>query len=430
MGLLARSHKEEATALWTLVEHANSIGIPHQECGDEDVPGGVTLRTVHTTKGKQYTHVFLFLVQSGLWLTRSGRLQAKEENLLYVALTRAVETLVVVECKSSSERLFKKLWDNARDAHVNAAKPAPPFEPLCAHSGLPADYSVACNPMKLSGRSAKRSLVETVLKAAPVRSKVYVMEKLQSRLRAGECVVDGAAALEKVDPPVTSLEAVVVDAVLEYRLTRDVSALSALLRWCERRKESGDTMHPRRAYVRVSDRTSGHCFLERFEKELTSLPLDVDAWGVAHWSVLCSFHPKFHYGHLLPAVRELRADLVVAMIERCLRDRSHDLKLMRPISASGIDVKYARLLNFCITSEGHFIESENRGVFLYLSVGVESPRACDLYAAAFAAHILELECVTLVYLDSDRRVNVLPEPATWDLAVQMLKLIPEDGAEL
>ena len=252
-----------------------------------------------------------------------------------------------------------------------------------------------------------------------------------------------------------------VDAVLEYRCTCDVSSVSALLQWCKQRKEGKErkghawghaeghhdgapatSVHPRCAYVRLSSRSVGHHFLERFEEQLTSLPLDVDDWTLADWGVLCGFHPKFHYGHLLPAVVGLREGLVGAMIERCLCDGGADggadgsfvglpspasccidLRPLQPLAAFGIEATHPSLANYRMMSEGHFlVHRKSNEVRLSLGVSVDFPRACDLFAAALVAHLLGLESVSLVYLDADRRVEVLPEPATWDLVAQVLKL--------
>ena len=417
VGVLARSIREEVTDFWKLIEFANALDIVHRECSDEDVPGGVTLRTVYTTKGKQYTHLFLFVLEAKLWCTKQGNLIKNEENLVYVGLTRAVETLVVIECKGSRERVFSRLWTAATERH-RRRKIAQPLAPewcgVCAHLGNPTDpnhssNSLAFESLSVESAPGKRNLIETLLKSKSfsLRDRIELIETLQSRvgvISPAQKKNDDACLLSEERgshlPGVSTLESTAAGSIIEYRVSGTVSGLHEMLQWCRHHRLGENLLHPERFYVRVSSKTSGHLFLPRFETLLFSLPLDVEDWTVRDWACLCLFHPRFHYGHLVPERPEVREDLVSSMVGRALEGQER-LQKIEPISASGLDQTYPKLLRFN-TLEDHslFLAVENRDLILSICESAEFPRAADLLAASFAAYALNLPSVGLRYLDT------------------------------
>jgi ATP-dependent DNA helicase RecQ len=80
---------------------------------------GVFLSTIHAAKGMEFTHV---IILDGDWRAADGRRSAEEERrLLYIAMTRARETLTLFKALNGPNPMLDEL-------------PAP----LCLHRRAPA----------------------------------------------------------------------------------------------------------------------------------------------------------------------------------------------------------------------------------------------------------------------------------------------------
>ncbi len=109
-----------------LVEYLyESLSEQKRECCFGD---GVSLRTIHTAKGMEYPHV----VVVGDWYHATKELE-DERRVLYVAMTRAIETLTIVTCNNGSFPFARELHGPAlMSASFDGA--VPPFPRLTYHA--------------------------------------------------------------------------------------------------------------------------------------------------------------------------------------------------------------------------------------------------------------------------------------------------------
>ena len=73
---------------------------------DEDEGGGVTLITLHASKGLEFPHVYLMGVEEGVLPHDRSKLEGtvdEERRLLYVGITRAQKTLALTWCRQRAE---------------------------------------------------------------------------------------------------------------------------------------------------------------------------------------------------------------------------------------------------------------------------------------------------------------------------------------
>jgi hypothetical protein len=444
VGLLAYSTREDVEALWHFIEHANDAGIEHRECGENDVHGGVTLRTLHTTKGKEFTHVFLFLVERSMWLTGAGNLKRDQENLLYVGLTRARKTLVVVESCAANEKVFSEMWKLA-----TRGNPGAPSLARDACTGAPYDGRVSYPMSVLAGRP-KRCLTASVLKNATMEERLRAMDSLEGCARltdpegqqgsarlqfdgapypaavgeaddddvASDDGVEGAVRMYEMED-VTPLETLVTEMRLEYALTGCCREVEPLLTWC------GDTERTSegavQAYIRLSTKIRTLVFLAKFETWLRALPRGAHLFDSVHWETMGLLHSRFHYGHLTPAVHGVRARVIDGMLQTA--HAAGTLAQLNPIVASGCEAAYPALKNFCLSRFSTFVSVDGREVSLLVAVATETLRAEDVLAACAAAHIMETD-VTLHYLANKRKFVVTGLASIWDFCAQTARLKP------
>lgn len=409
VGVLAHSTREDVQALWTFIEHANARGITHRHCDETDVSGGVTLRTIYTTKGKEYKHVFLFVTERHLWLaSRNGEPKASFDNLLYVGLTRGTDTLVIVESLESIDRTFtsfRKLAESKSALHEHIT-----WTPLDAHTWEEAHLNQPCARMQVTGAKAPKALSEMFYNKLDTDSKSALLRQIMNLATLAKVAEDipgaseGQSSAHMDVAEITSLEALIVDSMLEYKLTGNVQGLRALLSWCKLEHPRPD---PHRYYVRVSDLNIRHEFLPKFREMLNTLPLGVENWKIGHWSTLCLFHKRFHYGHLIPEVTHVRESMISNIVQSCLlAHQGQSLKLIDPVRASNLESLYPQVSNYCTTCYGLFVAVNNRELWLYVSSSVHYPRDKDLVAASLGAYLMQVVSTRLVYLGSGVQYDI------------------------
>ena len=437
-------------AMWNFVECANrDLGVEHERCEEEDVAGGVTIRTLHTTKGKQYTHVFLFVTNRSMWLEKNAKkglwIKKHFDTLLYVGLTRATTTLVVVESAESSERVFSTICN----AGIGRNSPVLGAEPRRATDGENEEFGVY-NPMIVAGPRPKPSLTDQVTGTKPTRR--ARMEALDSIPRIlgvaapAETALENSGAAPRGDERSTTVslhETITVLSIVEYRITNSLRALQPIIDWCEdtrsERERGGPPTAlrcPIGAYNRICRSASQRVFLPRFLTHLEKLSGSSPGnWSVEFWALICRFHPEFRYGHVSPSGSDsFRPRLVEDMVRRFFEKigGATQLLLVDPLAVSGGTEVLPKLRNFTISSGLLFVEATSPlGVSYHVPVAIsaDSPRADDLVAASIASYWLE-KIVCLHHLERGEVHTIGPSHGCWALAWKMANTTAKDAQRI
>lgn len=399
--VLSQSVREENTLLTSFLEQASRAGLAPSEDESSGLPA--VLRTVHTSKGRQYRTVFVFLTQRDSWLTPTGRIKAERNTLLYVACTRAREFLHIVQ--GSDERVLDRIW--AKCARRNAVRP----RERSAHTGgeLPAGQPDMRALPPLDTRFVP-AFARSALGAIEKRASVEDKESLLGLLSFGTQALGPALA----EP--SALEELVVRCRAEWHSTRGgVGALAPLMRWAA--ADPACRASPCVAYARVARRSLCHLFLESFKDRLTALrPFSTD-WGA--WASAAAFHPDQRYGHAAAAgassLSPPRADLCDALYGSFVEQCGH-LELITPESRlCGRDISSA-----CSHDHLFFLDHVRRMVVCPVFCATEALRPVDAFAVVLAAGRLGLSLGSIAYLQRGVAVVVRVGPGAAARAEQLV----------
>jgi hypothetical protein len=393
--VLAQSVREENTLLTCFLEHASRAGVAPSEDESSGLP---VLRTVHTSKGRQYTTVFFFLSQGDSWLTPTGRIKMERNTLLYVGCTRARKRLHIVQ--GSDERVLDRIW--AKCARRDARRPPE----RSAHSGAALEPGAApAEPLLQPDTRYVPALARSALGAIEKRATVDDKEGLLGLLSFG--VQQRSAVL--AEP--STLEELVVRCRAEWHSVHGgTGPLAPLLRWAASEPESRASA--RVAYARVARRSLCHIFLEDFEARLGAIDPFAVAWE--DWTAAVAFHPDRRYGHAPPAEALPRGDLCDALygafVECC-----GELPLVEPERLCGGDISAA-----CSHDHLFFLDEARRTVVLPVFAATEALRPGDAFAVALAAGRLGLTLGSIAYLQRGVDMAVRVSPLAAERAEQLV----------
>jgi hypothetical protein len=374
--ILSSSVREENLLLKSFLELTSRAGLPPAEEERSDRP---ILRTVHTSKGKQYNTVFLFVSQTDMWLTPMERLKSEKNTLLYVGCTRARTNLILVE--SSDEKIitaiFKKKSNGwAGDGIFPVSK--------CANTGSsdpPRTISVATR------------LIPPISKAT-----LAVMDKKLSIDDKESILSSVSFCIKKFSDPIQDISS---DEELLVRMRSDwngapdsMNPLWPLLIWAWK----GKPVDVRIAYARLARKTPRHLFLEKFEEPLKSISSSLNEWG--SWETLMHFHPLRRYGHSAQTQEppnHLKCNLLYSAFIECFGglEAVPFSQLQSPTSA----------WTTCSHDHKFYLDVKRQTVLTPVFCNTEATRPLDVFACIIAAGRLDLQYAGIVYLQ--RGVEVL-----------------------
>lgn len=392
--ILAQSLREENTLLTCFLEQASRCGLAPTE--DENINGQhqqpflPVLRTVHTSKGRQYRTVFFFLSQADSWLTETGRLKKERNTLLYVGCTRAREHLHLVQ--GSDERVLDRIRSKCsrRDAQ-------PLLERMATTGSL---IMQRTTPPPPDTRFVPAFVYSTV-SALEKRTSIEDKERLLALLSFGT-VRQGP----KLDEPTFFEELAVRNRAEWHTIRGGTGALAPLLRWATTSRHND--VDSRIAYAKLARRSLCHLFLESFDEQLKAINPATTSWE--DWVKITSFHPDRRYGHsggaggkkLVPR-SELCAALYGAFVARC-----GDLDLIDAARLCGSDLTSA-----CSHDHLFYIDKARQMVVCPIFCATEAIRPADIFAVTLAAGRLGLNLGCIAYLQRgvDMVVRIAPSAA-------------------
>ena len=77
----------------TLIQRANSLTLPDSSSSENEAPSGVSLMTMHGSKGLEFDHVWIVASETGVVPSPKNPVYDEERRLFYVAMTRARDHL-------------------------------------------------------------------------------------------------------------------------------------------------------------------------------------------------------------------------------------------------------------------------------------------------------------------------------------------------
>lgn len=364
--VLAQSLREENALLTCFFENASQIGAA--PCEDE-TSGLPIIRTIHTSKGRQYKSVFFFVSQADSWLTDTGRLKKDRNTLLYVACTRATHNLHIVQ--GSDELVMTRIWNKCARKNVPV---------LIQRNGISGDAFVSLPPP-----------IDTRYIPAFAHSAIVSLDK-HSTIEEKESLIAMLSFDRKEEGPKllepTSLEELVVRCRVEWHSVREgAGALAPLLRWAIRSKSKEGARH---IYAKLSRRSLCHVFLDSFEADMKAIDPRSTKWR--EWANIVAFHPERRYGHAAKVEKPPREDLCDrlygAFIKRC-----EDLEFI------SLDKLYSSDLTITCSHEHLFYLDSSRGeVTCPIFCAAEALRPQDIFAVTLAASRLKVGLAHIAYL--------------------------------
>lgn len=397
--VLAQSVREENAALTHFLEH---LGLEEERLATDDhapslllVPsedelaGRPVLRTIHTSKGRQYDTVFFFLTQREMWLTDTGRLKKDRNTLLYVACTRARRALHIVQ--DDKERVFDAV-------RAKAGAPVPAAQRSASAADDAKVYDDDTKIVPAFGRSGG-ALLE---KLSSVDEKEDFLWGLLSPIL---CRIPNGGASPQFEEP-TVLEDLVLRCRAEWHATSEGAGfLAPLLRWAS---EGHGSPGAQVVYARLGRRSMGHIFLESFKAKMESLDPRSCSWE--HWALIASFHPERRYGHApameAPPREHLCSCLYAAFISVC-----GTLHYCAP------DTMYGHDFTTTCGWDHHLFYADltKRELVCPVFCAAEALRPQEALAAALAASRMGFETATVVYLQRGAayRLSVAQGAASW-----------------
>lgn len=363
VGCLAHSTRESHTLLWRMLETAHAGGTPRVSEGASR-PGVPCLSTLHTSKGREFDSVYLFLTPSSGWLARGDLvLQEDKLTLLYVGLTRAREELVVVE---ELERPVLRDHDVA-------------VELVVAKETVPESVEHVSYPTRRGDLELTRLATD------------QKMELLQ---------------LLSVSPgPSTKCRSLELDALWpllavkmrsEFAKTHTVEKLRPLFDWLPRRH-----LGPL-PYQLLFESSSGmrHRLLAEHQRTLSALPQDAHLWNWDEWLAVAGLHPALHCGHVAPPeVTQEERHLAQELYGRFFRVAAvHRAEPRR--------YRYDLTPGFALYSTDELLTRSGSELHVIVFEPASSPRLLDLFAALLVACTWGVELVSVHYLQSGSRYDV------------------------
>jgi len=391
--IMSSSIREENTCLSRFVEACNEIGrgpfegaeeeedavanLHHQKEEKDQDSSTAVLRTIHTSKGKQYDTVFLFLVQATQWLTPSGSLKPDRSTVLYVGATRAKRTLIIVQ--DSEDKVAEKLWQ--------------------------ATNKGGCDPRALWGnlRSATTGYPPVQLKP-PVKlhqihwsrgSDVTHLDKnlrpsqkddLLSALDYTTCIFDNIMK----DAP-TNIE----ELALFLRFSPPENRPGAPLEhWASGTKTVGpDVVYSRLA---LGPQVS-HIYLPHFGEFIDALSPHMSTWQ--DWFIMANFHPSRRYGH---AQIKGESEPRVEVCEEMHRRLSLRVGGSHQVEAHAIDNPAC----LAVCSHNHLFYCTGNEVVTPIFAATEGTRPADVFAVVIAAARLGFQAARIDYLQRGVSVRI------------------------
>ena len=370
--LLASSVREDNLLLSAFVELASLAGMAPSE--DERAMYPV-LRTVHTSKGKQYRTVLVFMSQEDMWLTPTGRLKGDKNTLLYVGCTRARERLIFVE--ASDERLFTKMLGRF-------CKPGIPIpQARCASTGGAAPDAAPSGVLRMTPSVARASL-SVLDKKLSIEDKESILESVSF------CVNTSGPKLDET----SSDEELLVRARASWNSSRTDTSnpLWPLLIWAT----NGQPVAARVAYARLG--RTRHRYLETFEASLTQLPRELSKWE--DWATLARFHPERRYGHSAPRGFQPNLESCQALYASFI-DSFGFFEKVPPADLCSVSASFTT----CSHDHVFYLDQQRRAVMTPIFCVTEATRPTDVFACILAASRLNRRFAGIVYLQ--RGVEVM-----------------------
>lgn len=358
--IISASIREENVPLGRFIEACSERDCVPQE-GENDAidvnEATATLRTIHTSKGKQYDTVFLFITQISQWLTPTGRLKKEKETVLYVAATRAKKSLVIVQ--DTDDKTAEGVWRAAsRNVEWKWGR------------SLPASSSSAVQQTSLIQLCWIRpSVVQKIDRDFDSAKKERLLRRVNVNLHR--------FAPKMISEP-TLLEELIV-------FTRVLGAPTAIEDWVKgARKED-----PQIVYNRLfTGPQASHVYLPKFGDALRALTSDLSDWN--DWFVIASLHSTRRYGHARIRGEEPPRPGVCEILYSRGVERLKEYDRVRQI------VQSDRSLASCSSSHV-FFRSQNV-VVLPVYAATDGTRPVDIFASAVAAHCLKCSEARIDYL--------------------------------
>lgn len=384
--VLASSIREENQLLTGFLEITSDADRPPLE---EEEQGQPVLRTIHTSKGKQYDTVFLFMSNSEMWLTPTGRLKAEKNTLLYVACTRARQKLIVVE--AAEERLFSRMLQ------CFSKQAMPPV--YCAQTGRVTDSELI--PLR------RTRLIAPVSRATltHLEKKLSISDKEKILASVTFCITQVAEKLAEIG----SDEELTVRLRAEWKSSKSAtSPLWPLLTWAA----NGQPVSAMMAYSRLASKCH-HRYLRKFEEPLTRLETSLSTWQ--SWTTLMHFHPLRRYGHSArrkePPDQKVCDALYAAFIKIFA-----GLEAVEEVSLSSASAAFTTCsFEHCF----YWGDKHHTQVLTPVFCSTEATRPKDICACIIAAGRLGVSLAGILYLQRGTQVLIKVTPAAILLAEKL-----------
>jgi hypothetical protein len=360
--VLTYSSGEKNQLLWKVLEEAHVSGVPRVVTDESQI--GPLMRTIHKSKGKTYEHAIVFLTPGSHWVSRSRYIKRDKPSLLYVALTRARRTLIIVE---EADNPVLTTVQNA--IYLPDAPPAPPTVKRCR---------LECKT------------VDDILRnlSASEKEELYSMQTVSKHPMAD--------MVHTTIESVWWLQAIRMRA--EFAKTLNVEEMGPMLDLI-RMSEVGQRMHISDYYQRLFE-NGQHELLYETAQIVQTLGRDPVSWSFPDWKCFASLSKRFHFGHIIPADPEENEDAINSLYMNFMR------AIGRRYHVYNQDEIRLILNSVSILPTRDMVVRCANDLLIYVFEAAQTPRLSDIFAAISLGVSLDTQDVKIVYLQDCYFANV------------------------